>query len=163
MSARRLLDTMHHSRGDVALLRRGTEWMETFEYLSLFLSLLTFLPLVLSVFRSLVDFTLLPAFHFAAYSLKIPARATDVISERFRALCHSSLARRRFSFYICFVFMYCTAAKQQCATYHPTSTAVTASLEIQNVLKTSFLSVAAVLSGADLCWVVLHSSSDQWM
>lgn len=41
--------------------------MEIFEYLSLFLSLLTFLPLLLSVFRSLVDFTLLPAFHFTAF------------------------------------------------------------------------------------------------
>lgn len=43
--------------------------METFEYPSLFLSPLTFLLLVLSVFHSLVDFTLLPPFHFAAFYL----------------------------------------------------------------------------------------------
>lgn len=45
MSARRLLDTMRHSRGNVGLLWGGSEWMETFEYPPLFLSPLTFLPL----------------------------------------------------------------------------------------------------------------------
>lgn len=68
MSARRLLDTMSCFQGDVGILGGGSEWMETFEYLSLFLSLLTFLPLFHCLlcscwFHLIATFSLLLHFH----------------------------------------------------------------------------------------------------
>lgn len=84
MSARRLLGTMRHSQGDVGLLWGGSEWMETFEYPSLFLSPLTFLPLSFCLsfscwFHLVATFSLCCIFPlFPCLSVKHSAWATNI-------------------------------------------------------------------------------------